>query len=120
MRTLLHTAVLAFGLLFASVAAADSVDSMHPGLNGFRPGVGNELDSRWEPLVRQRNENAYYNGLSPQWGYYDERGPGFDRSECRESFMGDSDSPVRFGYTECGDGRNDDRFAPEPPGLGGY
>ena len=58
MRTLLHTAVLGLGLLSASVAVADEVDAMHPGLDGFRPGVGNELDSRWEPYVQQRNQNA--------------------------------------------------------------
>lgn len=101
---LAHMAVLALGLLSASLAAADEIDAMHPGLNGFRPGIGNELDSRWEPYVQQRNRDAYYNRLSPEWGYYDQRDPGLDPAECRQKLTGDSDSAVRFGYAECYDG----------------
>lgn len=123
MRTLLHTAVLGLGLLSASVAAADEVDAMHPGLDGFRPGVGNELDSRWEPYVQQRNQNAHYNRLSPEWGHYDQRDPGLDPVECREKLTGDSDSAVRFGYAECYDDEGKTYIVPgggSPGSFGAY
>lgn len=122
MRTLLHTAVLGLGLLSASLAAADEVDAMHPGLNGFRPGVGNELDSRWEPYVQQRNQSAYYNRLSPEWGYYEQRDPGLAPTECREKMTGDENSSVRFGYAECYDDEGKTYVVPggSTSGFGGY
>ena len=103
MRILAHTLVAGFLALSASAVAADEVDAMLPGLNGFRPGVGNELDSRWEPYVQQRNQEAYYNRLSPEWGRYSQRDPGLDPAECRSRLTGDPDSEIRFGYAECFD-----------------
>ena len=112
MRILAHTLIAGFLALSASAVAADEADAMHPGLNGFRPGVGNELDSRWEPYVQLRNQDAYYNRLFPEWGHYDERDPGLDPAECRSKLTGDPDSEVRFAYAECYDDEGESYIVP--------
>ena len=61
-RLMPHMALAA--LLLATPALADEIDGMHPGLNGFRPGIGNELSTRWEPYVQQRERAAIVNRLS--------------------------------------------------------
>lgn len=102
-RTLAHTFLFGLALLAAPFAAADDVDTMHPGLNGFRPGVGNELDARYEPYVQLQQNEAEKSMLSPEWGQYEQRSAGFGLSECQTRTTQSEDSPFSFGYTGCGD-----------------
>lgn len=120
-RILAHTLLAGFLALSASFATADEIDAMHPGLDGFRPGAGNELDSRWEPFVQLRNREASYNRLSPEWGNYTVRDPGLDPADCRNKLTGDPDSEVRFGYAECYDGEGKSYLIPGGTGsFGAY
>lgn len=101
---LVHTAILGLGLISASLASASDVDAMHPGLNGFRPGVGNELDPRYEPYVQLRDREAEKNLPSSRWGRYEDRDPGLGATDCKTAISEDKESPVNFGYMACNEG----------------
>ena len=116
-RTLAHTAFLGLGILWASFAAAGDVEGMHPGLNGFRPGVGNELDERYEPYVRMQQRETEKNMRPSQWGRYEERDAGFGASDCKTAMTDDEESPVNFGYMACG---NSEIPYQQPAGRWGF
>jgi hypothetical protein len=116
-RTLAHTAVLGLGILWSSLAVADNVDAMHPGLNGFRPGVGNELDAGHEPYVQMQQRQEEEDLRPSQWGRYEEREPGFGASDCRTAMTDDEESPVNFGYMACSDS---DMSYQQPAGRWGF
>lgn len=99
-----HTAVFGLGILWASAVAADNVDAMHPGLNGFRPGVGNELDAVHEPYVQMQQRETEKNLRPSQWGRYEERQSGFGISDCKTAMTDNEESPVNFGYMACDNG----------------
>ena len=114
-RLMPHMALAA--LLLTAPALADEIDGMHVGLNGFRPGIGNELSSRWEPYVQQRERAAIVNRLSPEWGHYTDRDPGLDPPKCRDKVTETtgSEGTIRWNYAECYDGDGAKYVLPSGP-----
>lgn len=110
MRFLPHI-VLAVLLAFPAALSADDLSTMHPGLNDFRPGIGNEFgpygDRYDAPYGSAADSGVPYSGIFPERSGFGDRDPALDPQGACHSVMTDApDATGRMAHwrtTQCFD-----------------
>lgn len=106
MRFLPHIA-LALLLVVPAPLRANDFDTMHPGLNDFRPGIGNEFGSRWDPLGTPQDRVVPYSRIFPERSGFGERDLARDpQGACNSIMTNAPDATGRMAHwraTQCFD-----------------